>query len=219
MVWLIYIGAVNNNQLVEASLAYFINPLVTILFGLVFFKERLSFWQFVALFLAFVGVAVETIQYGQMPWLALTLALLFGLYGLVKKQIKVDPFLGLAFESLAALPVALFYLVMKWIDGTGSFGLSLQMWLLLIFSGVVSAVPLYWFAQGAKVLPLSTMGLSQYLAPSISLIIAVYFYKEPFMKVDLIAFGFIWCACTIYSISLIVNSQSINEEKNVHVER
>lgn len=200
--WLIYIWAVNSNQLVEASLAYFINPMVIIFFGLVFFKERLSVMKYLAIFIAFVGVAVLTIQYGRVPWIALSLALIWGLYSLVKKATKVESFLGLAFESLATLPAALIYLGMKQIDGTGSVGLLLPTWFLLVFSGTATSITLYWFARAARVLPLATIGLFQFISPSIGLMLAVFIYQEPFGMVDLLAFGLIWFACAIYSVSL-----------------
>jgi len=200
--WLTYIWAVNNDKIVEASLGYYINPLFTIFLGLVVLKERIDRWQVAALLLALVGVMVMTIQYGQLPWVSLLLALTFGLYGLVKKQSTLKPITGLALETLIVTPLALGYLVYLNATENGSFGTaSPEITLLLILSGIVTATPLLLFAQGAKRVSLSTLGFIQYLSPSISLLLGVFLFKEPFTWVEFVSFGFIWLGLGLYSFS------------------
>ncbi len=200
--WFIYIWAINADQIVEASLGYYINPILMILLGLAVLRERLDFWQLISVLMASTGVAIITLQYGKIPWVALSLALTFGLYGLVKKLVKVDSIIGLALETIFVAPVALIYVITKQLGGTGSFGtVSFNITLLLICSGVATATPLLWFAQGAKRVPLSTIGFIQYLSPSISLLLGIFLYKEQFTKVHLISFGFIWCALVMYTVS------------------
>lgn len=200
--WFIYIWAVNNNHVVETSLGYYINPLISVLLGVLVLKERLSSRQIVSLILAAVGVIISTVHYGKIPWTALLLALSFGLYGLVKKTAKLDSLAALALETMFVVPVSLVYLLINYSTGSGSYeSTSLTLMLLLVFSGVATSLPLYWFAQGARLVPLSTIGFIQYLAPSISLILGVFIFEEPFTTVDTISFGFIWTALLIYSLS------------------
>lgn len=202
--WLIYIWAVNSDQIVEASLGYYINPLISIFLGMVVLRERLSFWQLVSLLLAAVGVIALTFQYGSVPWVALTLAISFSLYGLVKKMVNVDAMVGLALETLIVAPLALIYILFLHHAGNGAFSFHMSgigTTMLLIMAGVVTALPLLWFAQATLRIPLSMVGFIQYLAPSISLVIGVFYYKEPFTTVHMISFGFIWCALTLYSLS------------------
>lgn len=200
--WLTYIWAVNNEKIVEASLGYYINPLFTIFLGLVVLKERIDKWQVLALFLALVGVIVMTVQYGQLPWVSLVLALTFGLYGLVKKRSTLNAITGLALETLVVMPLALGYVIYLNATDAGSFGtVSVEITLLLVLAGVVTATPLLLFAQGAKRVSLSTLGFIQYLSPSISLLLGVFLYKEPFTWVEFVSFGFIWLGLGIYSFS------------------
>ncbi|MHB1653144.1 MAG: EamA family transporter RarD [Desulfitobacteriaceae bacterium] len=200
--WFIYIWAVNSNRVVEASLGYYINPLFTVFLGLVVLKERLDAWQIGSLLLALLGVAIVTWQYGQIPWVAFLLAVTFGLYGLVKKLVNVDSMTGLALETLFVTPAALAYLLFQQLNGAAS--LSRMPWsvtLLLLCSGAITAVPLLWFAQAAKRVPLSTIGFIQYLSPTISLLLGIFLFKEPFTKVDLLSFGLIWISLVLYSLS------------------
>ncbi len=200
--WFIYIWAVNSNQVIETSLGYYINPLITILLGLAVLRERIDRWQAGSLLLALIAVGVETIQYGRIPWVALGLAVSFGLYGLVKKLSNLSSLAGLALETICVTPLAMGFLMYKQVGGTAAFGsISLSVTLLLIVSGVVTATPLLWFAQGAKLVSLTTIGFIQYLSPSISLILGIFVFKEPFTGVDLFSFGLIWCALTLYSLS------------------
>lgn len=200
--WFIYIWAVNDNHIVEASLGYYINPLLTIFLGMLVLKERLTFWQLISLFLALAGVLVVTLEYGQVPWIALSLALTFALYGLVKKIANLDSMTGLAVETGFVVPIALSYLIYKQIQGTASFGTApTYITLLIIGSGIATALPLIWFAHGATRVPLSTVGFIQYLAPTISLIIGLAIFHEPFTKPYLLSFALIWSALILYSLS------------------
>ncbi|MCA1029459.1 EamA family transporter RarD [Bacillus timonensis] len=200
--WFIYIWAVNADHIIEASLGYYINPLVSVLLGIIVLKERLLFWQSISFILAGVGVLILTFQYGQFPWIAITLAVSFGLYGLTKKLTKLDPIIGLTLETLLVAPIAFLYLAFLANNQMGSFlPASFDVKLLLIGAGIVTAMPLLWFAQGAKRIPLSMIGILQYIAPTISLVLGVFLYNEHFSKVHLVTFMFIWTALVIYSFS------------------
>ncbi len=200
--WFIYIWAVNNNHVIEASLGYYINPLFTVVLGIVVLKERIDKWQVVSLLLALFGVIVITVQYGKIPWVALSLAISFGLYGLVKKLSNLPSIIGLTTETMMIAPVALGYIVYKHVEGTSSLiALPLNVLILVVLTGVVTAIPLLLFAQAAKCVPLSTLGFIQYLSPSITLLMGVFLFKEVFTGVDFMSFGLIWLALGIYSFS------------------
>ncbi|MBS8265225.1 EamA family transporter RarD [Mesobacillus boroniphilus] len=202
MNWFMYIWAVNTDQMIEASLGYYINPLVSVLLGMVFLKERLSLLQYVSFGLAAIGVLIMTISYGQFPWIALSLAISFGLYGLAKKLIKVDSAVGLALETLVVMPLAAIYIAYLLNQGTNSlFAGSLSTTLLLAGAGAATAVPLLFFAKGAQRIPLATLGILQYIAPTLTLILGVFVYYETFSTVHLLAFTFIWSALILYSLS------------------
>lgn len=200
--WFIYIWAVNTNQMVEASLGYYINPLVSVLLGVIVLKEVLSKAQVISFILALIGVLIITISYGVFPWIAFTLAMSFGLYGLVKKMIKVEPAIGLTLETLTIMPLALIY--MGYLAGSGTpslFSGSVDIDLLLIGAGAATAIPLLFFAKGAQRIPLYMIGFLQYIAPTLTLILGIFFYGEPFSTVDLISFIFIWASLTIFTFS------------------
>ncbi len=198
--WLIFIWAIHNDRILETSLGYYINPLVNVLLGVVFLRERLNARQTVAVALAAVGVLNLIIGYGTVPWIALALALLFGLYGLLRKRAGVEAMLGLAAETVVLAPLALLFLAYLAWNGVGAFTQSsLTSDALLVFSGVVTAVPLFCFLQAANRLRLSTVGLMQYLAPTLSFLLAVAVYKEPFTLAHAITFACIWMALALYS--------------------
>jgi chloramphenicol-sensitive protein RarD len=200
--WFIYIWAVNAGHIVEASMGYFINPLFSVLLGVIFLRERLSFWQKVSVCLAFCGVLYMTVQYGKLPWIALSLAVSFGFYGLLRKTSHAESLVGLIFETAFLSPIALLYLVVRGIQGTGSFGaVSPLLHLLLMSSGIVTAMPLLWFSNGARRIPLSTVGFIQYITPSLQLFIGVIVFKEPFTNIHALSFSLIWGALVIYSLS------------------
>ncbi|WP_371320221.1 EamA family transporter RarD [Chengkuizengella axinellae] len=200
--WFIYIWAVNHNQIVEASLGYYINPLLSVLLGVIVLREKLSNWQVAALVLAGIGVSILTFQHGEVPWLSIALALSFALYGLVKKLITLDSVFSLAIETTLVLPIALFYIANLQGQETSSFlTLSTSTTILLICTGVATALPLLFFAEGLQRISLSLNGFFQYLAPTISLVLAVFIYQEPFTTVQLISFMFIWLGLILFTIS------------------
>lgn len=200
--WFIYIWAVNNNHIVDTSLGYFINPLITVLLGVIFLHERLGFWQIVACGLAFVGVTNLTVQHGTFPWIALSLALTFGFYGLLRKTAHVESMVGLAAEIGLLSPILVIYLLALEYKGTGATGhVGPDLHLLLIGAGVVTATPILWFTIGVRKIPLSLAGFLQYLAPSLQLMLGVLVYNEPFTRTHLISFSFIWVALLMFSIS------------------
>lgn len=198
--WLVFIWAVQNGRVLEASLGYYINPLVNVLLGMVFLHERLSRLQGVAVALATVGVAIQVAGVGELPWVALALAFSFGLYGLVRKRGGADPLLGLMVETLFLLPAALALLAVMMARGSAAFGRGdLGMDALLVFSGVVTAVPLVLFLEAAQRLRLATLGLMQYIAPTLHFLLAVLVYDERFTVAHLLAFALIWAALALYS--------------------
>ncbi|NMH71704.1 EamA family transporter RarD [Bacillus sp. RO2] len=201
--WGLYIWAVNADRIIEASLGYYINPLVSILLAVIVLKEKLSGLQTLSIILAGAGVLVLTFSFGTFPWVAIMLALSFAFYGLIKKMVQVGALIGLAIETLLITPFALLFLtyVHAKTDG-GAFGGNLNVTLLLLLAGVVTAVPLLLFASGAKRIPLSMVGLLQYFAPTIKLIMGVYLFHEPFTGAHLVAFICIWVALGIYTFTL-----------------
>ncbi|GGK14733.1 transporter [Caldalkalibacillus thermarum] len=200
--WFVYIWAVNNDRVIETSLGYYINPLLSVLLGIVVLKERLTYWQTWSFVLATIGVLLITVHYGAIPWIALSLALSFALYGLAKKIASLNAMLGLAFETLLTLPLALLYVAWLHNTGSSSFGTSsVGTSLLLAGAGMATALPLLCFAQGARRIPLTMLGFFQYIAPSITLCLGIFVFNEPFTTIDLISFMFIWSALTLYSLS------------------
>jgi chloramphenicol-sensitive protein RarD len=200
--WTTFVWAVNAGHILATSLGYFITPLVSILFGVVVLHERLRPRQWIAVALAATGVALEGWRIGGLPWVSLVLAGSFGSYGLLRKQLPVDAAGGLLLETACAAPLAALYLL--WLGSAGSFGAALPTDLLLIASGVVTAVPLLLFAIGARRLPLTTMGFLQYVAPSITFLLAIFLYGEPMNLARLVAFAAIWAGLALYSADLLL---------------
>jgi chloramphenicol-sensitive protein RarD len=197
--WFVYIRAVNTGNIVEASLGYYINPLLSIVIGFIFLREKADRWLVLALVLAAVGVTVATVSYGRIPWIALTLAFSFGFYGYCKKRLPVSGVLSLAVETTFLAPFAIAYLVIRSFSGGIAFGT--QGWLvtlLLALSGIVTAVPLVAFAEGARRIPLSRVGFVQYISPTISLAIGIFVYGEGFTPVRAASFAAIWAAIGMY---------------------
>lgn len=210
--WGLYIWAVNSDKIVDSSLGYYINPLFSVALGVVIFKEKLSYWQKAALSIAFIGVIIKTLQYGKIPWISLGLAISFALYGAVKKSVKASSIVGLTLETTMLTPVAAAYIVLRHFSGVGAFEREgALVVLMLIGSGVVTAVPLLLFASGAKRLPMSVLGFTQYISPTISLLIGIFVYHESFTAVDMIGFGFIWAALAIYSLSQMGLDKSLKD--------
>lgn len=199
--WFTFIWAVANDQVREASLGYFINPLVSVMLGFVFLRERLRRWQMVSVALAAVAVLLLAYSYGKPPWVALILAGSFGLYGLLRKTARADSLVGLSVETMILGPIAAAYLGYLLVSGNAVFGsLSLGTDGLLALGGVVTAVPLLWFANAARRLRLATMGFLQYIAPSMQLTLAVVAFGEAFTRAHTVTFGLIWAALAIYSV-------------------
>ncbi|WP_066063476.1 EamA family transporter RarD [Neobacillus soli] len=200
--WFVYIWAVNSGHMIDASLGYYINPLVSILLGMLVLKEKLNIYQYVSFVLAAIGVLIISISHGQFPWIAIILALSFGLYGLAKKLINVESAVGLTLETLVVAPIAAIYMCFLLIKGSTSFlTASLGTDWLLVGAGAATAIPLLYFAKGAQKIPLSLLGFLQYIAPTLTLILGVFVYDEHFSKIQLLSFTLIWSALTIYSLS------------------
>ncbi len=198
--WGLFIWAVNSGHILQASLGYYINPLVSVVLGLVVLGERLSRGQGLAVALAALGVAVLAIAVGSLPWVSLALAGSFGLYGLLRKTVRADAVLGLAFETSLLAPFALAWLVIAEIEGYGAFGrVSATVDGLLAFTGVLTAVPLLLFTAGARRLPLNVVGLLQYITPTCHFALAVAVYHEAFSRAHTVTFALIWSALALYT--------------------
>lgn len=201
--WLVFVYAVNSDQVLATSLGYFINPLVSVLLGTLVLRERMYGGQVIAVGLAAAGTIYLTVQVGEPPWLALALAFSFGFYGLVRKMTDVGPMVGLFWETLMMMPLALLWLLWTGQHAEIVFGsLGMGRDLLLIGTGLVTVIPLVLFATAARGLPLITVGLMQYLAPSISFCLAVFLFREPFTIHHGVAFGAIWSALALYTLTL-----------------
>jgi len=208
--WFVYIYGVNTNQVIETSLGYFISPLLVILLGAVFLRERLNIWQVVAVGFAALGVLNFIWNFGSLPWIALSLAFTFSFYGLFRKMIPVKPLVGLLMETALLAPLAVVLILFWEVDGTGHFGTAWITDFLLFGAGVVTSLPLLWFINAGKRLRYSTIGFFQYLTPSIQLAIGVYLYNETFTTTHAVTFGLIWTGLIIYSINTIQTYQHIN---------
>lgn len=200
--WFIYIWAVNTDHVTEASLGYYINPLISVLLAVIFLKEKLNKLQVFSYSLAIIGVFILTMSYGKFPFVALSLAFSFALYGLAKKFVKLDSIIGLTIETFIVAPIALIYLLYLGFTGNLVFlNFSFQSDFILLGSGIATALPLIFFANGAKQISLSLLGILQYIAPTFMLFIGVFMYHEPFTSVQLTAFIFIWIALAMFTIS------------------
>lgn len=199
--WLLYIWAVNSGRILETSLGYYINPLVNVLFGFVFFRERMERLQWAAIAVASAGVMFQVIRYGRWPWVSMSLALSFALYGLIRKQVRVEALPGLFAETSFLVIPAVIFLLHAGAVSQGSFlagGISRDM--LLLGTGIATSMPLLWFAYGARRLRLSTIGFLQYIAPTLTLIIGVAVFHEPLDFARIVTFVSIWIALGLYSL-------------------
>jgi len=198
--WGLFIWAVTTDRIIETSLGYYINPLVSFVLGVALLGERLSRLQMIAIALALAGVINQTVALGYLPWISLVLAVSFGFYGLIRKTVPVESLEGLTVEAIILTPASLAYIVYLVATKQGAFmHVSLFTDVYLILAGPVTAVPLLLFAAGARLIRLSTMGFLQYLAPSISLVIAVFMYGESFTHTHAITFALIWSALALVS--------------------
>jgi chloramphenicol-sensitive protein RarD len=209
--WFCYIYAANNNETIQASLGYFINPLFSVLLGLVFFRERLRPVQWLAVMLAAAGVMVLIVAGRELPWIASALTISFGFYGLVRKLTPVDAVIGLTVETILLIPGATACLVYWAVAGAGSFGHDGSMTDgLLLGTGVATAVPLLCFGEAARRLPLTTLGLLQYLAPTLQFVLAVLVRGEPFLPSRAVSFGLIWAALLIFSVESLAKARRLD---------
>jgi chloramphenicol-sensitive protein RarD len=208
--WIIYIYAANNEHVVEASLGYYINPIVVIATGVIVLKEKMRPLQWLAVGIATLGVAVLTIDYGRLPWIALGLALSWGSYGLVKKQLGLGALEGLSIETLLSSGFYLAYLIWLGNSGDGHFTYSLTLTLLLIGGGAVTAIPLLLFNGSTNRLPLTLIGLLQYITPTIQFCIGVWYYNEDMSTARWVGFLIIWVALMSLATDLVKSSRSVD---------
>lgn len=200
--WGTFIWAVNNGHIVETSMGYYINPLVSILFAVVFLRERLDKMQLAAITCAFIGVASMVYSFGKIPWVSLTLAFTFALYGLLKKILPVSALTSIMLETLLITPLALVYEYSLWQQGVSFYASgNLQVIMMLTGAGIVTAIPLLLFTAGARLLPLKIIGFLQYISPTLTLLIGVFVYNEAFTASHLLAFGWIWAALLLFIVS------------------
>lgn len=203
--WFIFTWAVVNDRVLDTSLGYFINPLLSIVLGVMFLKESLTRLQWIAVSIAAMAVVFQVITLGKLPWLSLALALTFGLYGLVRKQTPVDSMNGLLMETMIAFPIAIGVIGYLMIDNQAEFlTVNTATDLTLAAGGIVTAVPLILFAIGARRLPLYAIGFLQFIAPSMTFILAVVVYQEPFGWEKAVTFGLIWLALAIYLMDMMI---------------
>ena len=198
--WGTFIWAVTNGHVLQSSLGYYINPIVSILLALIFLKERFNKFEWLAIILAFIGVLYMTIKIGEFPFVSLLLAFSFGIYSLIKKLVPIDAISSITIECIVTAPAGFIYLWYIWQQQQMSFGInSSSLW--LIFSGAVTAVPLILFSAGARRIPLSLTGFIQYVGPTLMFILGIFVFKEAFDVDQLITFVFIWLGIIVYSIS------------------
>ncbi|UPR47296.1 EamA family transporter RarD [Vibrio cyclitrophicus] len=206
--WLIFIWAVNSNHMLDASLGYYINPLINVLLGMFFLGERLRKLQWFAVSLAAIGVIIQLIAFGSVPIVAIALAFSFGFYGLLRKKVSLEAQTGLFIETLVMLPIAATYLLFIADSATSDFLMNpMQLNLLLIAAGVITTVPLLCFTGAATRLKLSTLGFFQYIGPSLMFLLAVLIYGEAFTSDKAITFAFIWGALVIFSFDGLRNNK------------
>ena len=208
--WIVYIWATNTGHVVEASLGYYINPLVIIAFGVLLLKEKMRIGQWVAVGIATTGVAVLTIDYGRLPWIALALALSWGSYGVIKKVLGLGALEGLTIETmLSFIPYVTFLLILE-SNGTGQFGHSVGLTLLLVSAGAITAIPLLLFNGSTTRLPYTVIGLLQYITPTIQFSIGVWIRHEDMPTARWVGFAIIWCALIALAIDLLRSGRAID---------
>lgn len=199
--WFLYVWAVNSGHIVESSLGYFINPLFNVLLGMAFFQERLRLWQWIPLGLAGLGVLYLSLALGSFPWIAITLAISFSFYGMVKKRAPLPPVQGLAIETTVLLIPAFGFLVYKEMAGFGAFlHVGSKIDILLIVTGLVTTFPLLLFASAAQKIPLSVIGILQYVSPTLQFLCGVLIYDEDFTMRQFLGYGLVWLALLIFTI-------------------
>ena len=197
--WGVYILTVATGRIVEASLAYYMNPLFSILIGALIFKERLSGVQWLSVALAFVGVMYSVVLYGSVPYLAIIIGLTFALYGAIKKGIKAESEVSICMETVSVLPLALIFIVYAQLSGFATFAsLSVKEMLLLVLTGAITSVPLMLFASGIKRTSITVSGILMYINPTLQLLLGVFVYNEEFTKANAVTFAFVWLAVILF---------------------
>lgn len=200
--WLTYIWAVNHGHVIDTSIGYYINPLMSVLFGIVFFRERISGLKKISLLLAAIGIVLMTYQLGKLPWVAVVLAVSFSVYGALKKQLHLNPFSSITLETLLMMPFAVPYIGMLMMSPANHFSLATpDLALYLMGTGVVTAVPLVLFSYGANLLPLNVLGFFQYISPTIGLLLGIFFFHETFGMAQISALGFVWVAIVLFTVA------------------
>lgn len=200
--WLTYIWAVNHDHVIDTSIGYYINPLMSVLFGIVFFRERISGLKKISLLLAAIGIVLMTYQLGKLPWVAVVLAVSFSVYGALKKQLHLNPFSSITLETLLMVPFAVPYIGMLMMSPANHFSLATpDLALYLMGTGVVTAVPLVLFSYGANLLPLNVLGFFQYISPTIGLLLGIFFFHETFGMAQISALGFVWAAIVLFTVA------------------
>lgn len=200
--WLTYIWAVNHGHVIDTSIGYYINPLMSVLFGIVFFRERISGLKKISLLLAAIGIVLMTYQLGKLPWVAVALAVSFSVYGALKKQLHLNPFSSITLETLLMVPFAVPYIGMLMMSPANHFSLATpDLALYLMGTGVVTAVPLVLFSYGANLLPLNVLGFFQYISPTIGLLLGIFFFHETFGMAQISALGFVWVAIVLFTVA------------------
>ena len=200
--WLTYIWAVNHGHVIDTSIGYYINPLMSVLFGIVFFRERISGLKKISLLLAAIGIVLMTYQLGKLPWVAVVLAVSFSVYGALKKQLHLNPFSSITLETLLMMPFAVPYIGILMMSPANHFSLAMpDLALYLMGTGVVTAVPLVLFSYGANLLPLNVLGFFQYISPTIGLLLGIFFFHETFGMAQISALGFVWAAIVLFTVA------------------
>ena len=202
--WALYIWAVENGYIIEASLGYYVNPFINVILGVLFLKERLSGIQKIAIAFAFSGVAYLTFSYGTLPFVAIILACTFALYALLRKKAQVEAMPALTVETVMALPVALGFLAMTFVNHTNSYQLTdISTVMLLVLAGPITAIPLFLFGKAAETTSMTTLGFVQYLSPTLQLLVGILLFKEVFTTAHIVCFSCIWVGLILYTIYLI----------------
>jgi chloramphenicol-sensitive protein RarD len=204
--WALFIYAISINRILDASLGYYINPLVSVMLGVVLLKEKLPRLQIIAVILAIIGVGYMTVNYGRLPVISLTLAISFGLYALMKKTLRVEPIPALLIETGLLLPLffGFFYFSIQNSESISFLSTSMNIDVLLILSGIATVIPLTLFGKGASLIPLKSTGFLQFITPTFMLLIGTVMYNEPFTMTHIVSFGLIWAALAVYSCSLFI---------------
>jgi len=211
--WGTYIWAVSNNHVIQTSIGYYIEPLFVCIFGILFFKEKLNGYKLTAFLLACAGVSVILIYYRQVPVIALTLAISFATYAAIKKRYRLDAVLALLYETMFLVPFAVAAILYLELTGKGASSAEPLQWGLLALAGILTGTPLMLFAMAANRISMITLGITEYISPSITLLIGIYIFKEPFDKIQLITFAAIWVGIVIFTIGEVKENKRITEYK------